>query len=231
MVARDIAVAQSENMRDAAGALHAIVKTQKISPDEAARSITVEGNGREAGLAEWLIGELDSSTAAPTGHGYIMPHDKDDVTVVIGGFRLGAVSAGASRVATAADLQEVANAIRVLGDIPRTTVYAPSSVLVWRGKVWQSDFATWLLGELANPPAANWTAPVSHRLNQVSPNVRIFYFPPEPTAAELGPIVNSIRQKASAPKVVAINADRAIVVRGSDIETTAAEQIVAAARR
>jgi hypothetical protein len=232
MVARDIVLARNDRVREAVAALHTITKTQKISSDQANQSITVEGNGREAGLAEWLVGELDNPKPGSYGHGYIMPHDSDDVTLVIGDLRLGAPSsAGAARIATPPDLQEIVNAIRVVGDIPRTTVYAPTSVLVWRGRVWQNDFALWLLRELASPPAVNWTAPISHRLDQASPSVRIFYFAPETTVQELGQIGNAIRQKAPVQRVVAIKAARAIVLRGTEIEAAAAERIVAATRR
>jgi hypothetical protein len=231
MAARDIVLASNDRMREAIAAIHAIVKTQKISSDQANQSITVEGSAREAGLAEWLVGELDNPNQSPYGHGYMMPHDSDDVTLVIGDLRVGApISAGAARTPTPPDLQEIVNAIRLLGDTPRTTVYAPTSVLIWRGKVWQNDFALWLLRELASPPAANWTAPISHRLDQVSSSVRMFYFAPETSVQALGQIVNTIRTKARVQRVVAINAERAIVLRGTDIEAAAAERIVAAAR-
>ena len=232
MVARDIAFAKKERIRDAVAALHTIAKTEKISSDSASQAITIEGSAREAGLAEWLIGELDNPTPSPSGHGYVMPQDQDDVTLVVGDVRLGALaSAGAARTATPQDLHELVNAIHVLGDIPRTTVYPPTNVMVWRGKVWQNDCALWLLQELASPPAANWTAPISHRLDQALPSVRIFYFAPETSVQDLGQMLNTIRVKAPVQRVVAINAERAIVLRGTDIQAGAAERIVAAARR
>ena len=231
MVARDIALARNDSMKESVAAIHAIVKAQKISSDPASPSITVEGSAREAALAEWLVGELANPSPAPYGHGFIMPHDNDDVTVVVGGLRLGAPgAAGAVRAATLPDLQDIINAIRVLCDITRTVVYAPTNLLVWRGKVWQNDLALWLLRELAGPPSVNWTAPISHRLDKASPSVRLFYFAPETTIQVLGQMVSTIRSKAPVQRVVAINAERAIVVRGSDIEAAAAERLVAAAR-
>jgi hypothetical protein len=231
MVARDIAVTRSDWLKEAAAAIHALTKTQKVSSDRTNLSITVEGNAREAGLAEWLVGELDNPSPGPYGHGYIMPQDADDVTPVTGGVRVGApIPAGAARAATLAELQEMGNAIRVLCDIARTEVYPPTSALAWRGKGWQNDFALWLLRELESPPAVNWTAPISYRLSQTSPSVRIFFFAPETTIEELRQIVNAIRSKA-AQRVVVISAERAIALRGTDIEAAAAERIVAAARR
>jgi len=231
MVARDIVVTRSDWLKEAAAAIHALTKTQKISSDRTNLSITVEGNAREAGLAEWLVGELDNPSPGPYGHGYIMPQDADDVTLVIGGVRVGApIPAGAARAATLAELQEMGNAIRVLCDIARTEVYPPTSALAWRGKGWQNDFALWLLRELESPPAVNWTAPISYRLSQTSPSVRIFFFAPETTIEELRQIVNAIRSKA-AQRVVVISAERAIALRGTDIEAAAAERIVAAAMR
>jgi hypothetical protein len=231
MVARDIVLARNDRMREAVAAVHAIAKTQNISSDQTSHLVTIEGSAREAGLAEWLIGELDKPNPAASGHGYVMPHDSDDVTVVVGDLRVGGpISAGGAHLATLPDLQEIVNAIRVLGDIPRTTVYAPSNVLVWRGKVWQNDFALWLLQELGSFPAANWTAPISLRLDKMSSNVRVFYFAPATTTQDLGEVVSTIRSKARAQRVVAINVERVIAMRGSDIEADAAERIVAAAR-
>jgi hypothetical protein len=230
MVARDIVLARNDRIKEAVAAIHAIAKTQKISSDPANQSVTVEGSAREAALAEWLIGELDNPNPSPNGHGFVMPNDSDDVTLVIGDLRVGGpISAGAERVATLPDLQEMVNAIRVLGEIARTAVYAPASALVWRGKVWQNDFALWLVRELVSPPA-NWTAPISYRLDKASPSVRIFYFAPETTSQELGQIVSSIRGKGPAQRIVAVNAERAIALRGTDIEAATAERIVAAAR-
>ena len=60
MVAREIVVTRSDWLKEAVAAIHAVAKTQKISSDQANQSVTVEGNAREAGLAEWLIGELDN---------------------------------------------------------------------------------------------------------------------------------------------------------------------------
>jgi hypothetical protein len=232
MVAREIALPRKDMMRETVAAIRAVAKTQKISADQANQSITVEGSAREAGLAEWLAGELDKPGAGPGGHGYIMPDDSDDVTVAIGGLHMSApISSAAAHVATLADLQEYANAIRVLGDIARTGVYAPASALVWRGKVWQSDLALWLLRELANPPAANWTVPVTYHLDKTSPSVRIFYFAPETTIPDLRQIVSTMRAKAPAQRAVVIGAERAIVLRGTDVEATAAERVVAAARK
>jgi hypothetical protein len=231
MVARDIALASKDRMREAVAVLHAIAKTEKISSDQASQSITIEGSAREAGLAEWLMGELDKPDLGPYGHGYIMPHDADDVTLVIGGLSVAPIQAGAAQIATPPELQEIAGAIRVLGDVTRTAVYAPASVLAWRGRVWQNDFALWLLRELASPPAVNWTEPISHRLDQASPSVRIFYFGPGTRVSELGQIASSVRLKTHVQRVAAIKAARAIILRGTDIEAAAAELVVAAARR
>jgi hypothetical protein len=231
MVARDIVLSRNDRTKEAVAAIHAIAKTQKISSDPANQSVTVEGSAREAALAEWLIGELDNPSPSSNGHGFIMPNDSDDVTLVIGALRVGGpLSAGAERVATLPDLQEMVNAIRVLGEIARTAVYAPANALVWRGKVWQNDFALWLVRELVSPPAANGMAPISYRLDKASASVRIFYFAPETTVQELGQIVSSIRAKAPAQRIVAVNAERAIALRGTDIEAATAERIVAAAR-
>ncbi len=226
MLAREIAFARKDRLRDAVATLHAIAKTEKISPDSASQSITVEGNAREASLAEWLIGELDNPSPSQFGHGYIMPQDQDDVTLVVGDVHLG----GPGRAATPQDLRELVNAIHVLGDIPRAAVYSPADLLVWRGKVWQNDFALWLLQELASPLGANWTAPIPHHLDQALPSVRVFYFAPETSVQDLGQILSTIRAKAPVQRVVAINAKRAIVLRGTEIQAAAAERIAAAAR-
>ncbi|HUB81732.1 MAG TPA: hypothetical protein VMB03_23195 [Bryobacteraceae bacterium] len=230
MSAREIAFSGSD-MRDAVAAVHAIVKTQKISPDQANQSITVEGNAREVALAEWLLGELGAPQANPNGRGFIMPQDSDDVTLAIGSIQVGMpISAGPPHVATLQDLKDLANAIHVVADIPRTTVYAPTGVLVWRGKVWQNDFVLWLLRQLATPPSVNWTAPISHQLEQASRSVRVFYFAAETSVQDLGEIVSTVRQKARLQRVVALDAERAIVVRGTDIEAAAAGQVITAAR-
>jgi len=232
MVAREIALPRKDMLRETVAAIHSVAKTQKISSDQAAESITVEGSAREAGLAEWLVGELNKPAPGPGGHGYIMPTDSDDVTVVLGGLQMSApIASEAAHAATLADLQEFANAIRVLGDVPRTEVYAPTSALVWRGKVWQSDFALWLLRELASPPATNWTVPVAYHLDKPSPSIRLFFFASETTVPALRQIVSNIRLKAPAQRVVVISADHAIALRGTDIEAAAAERVVAAARR
>lgn len=231
MVARDIALTKNDRMREAVAAIHTVTKTQKISSDQASQSVTVEASAREAGLAEWLIGELDGPGPGPDGHGYVMPNDSDDVTLVIGGLRMGAISGGAARAATLPDLQEIVNAIRVLCEITRIEAYSPTNALVWRGKMWQSDFALWLLRELASPPSVNWTAPISFRLEKASPSVRIFYFAPDTPVQELKDVVSTIRSKAPAQRIAVINAERALALRGTDIEAAAAERIVAAARR
>jgi hypothetical protein len=84
---------------------------------------------------------------------------------------------------------------------------------------------------MASPSAVNWVTPVSHRLDKVSASVRVFYFAPETTVQDLGEIVKTIRSKGPVLRVVAINPERAIALRGTDTEATAAERVVAAARR
>ena len=231
MVAQEVALKRGDSMKEAVAALRAVAKTQKVSIDQAGKSVTVEASAREAGLAEWLLGELDNASPSPQGHGYMMANDNDDVTMVIGGLPTGEAPAGAPHAGSLADLQEIATAIRLLSELPRAEVYAPTSALVWRGKAWQSDFALWLLRDLASPPVANSTVPLSYRLEKISPAARIFYFPADTTPQKLHQIVSSLRSKSPTQRVVAINASRSIALRGTDVEAAAAAQIIEAARR
>lgn len=229
-MAREVTLTRGENMKEAVATARAVVKTQKMSVDAASKSVTVEGSGREAGLAEWLLGELDNAAPSPQGHGYMMPNDNDDVTMVIGGLPAGEAPAGVPRAANLADLQEIAGAIRLLTELPKAEVYAPTGALVWRGKAWQNDFALWLLRDLASPPVANSTVPLSYRLEKTSPSARIFYFPADTTPQKLRQIVSALRSKSPTERVVAINASRSIALRGTDVEAAAAAQIIEAAR-
>jgi hypothetical protein len=230
MTAREVTLTRGESMKEAVAALRAVVKTQKVSIDQAGKSVTVEGTAREAGLGEWLLGELDSASPSPQGHGYMMPNDNDDVTMVICGLPAGDAPAGAPRAMNLADLQEIATAIRLLSELPKAEVYAPTNALVWRGKAWQNDFALWLLRDLASPPVANSTVPLSYHLEKTSPSARIFYFPSDTTPQKLRQIVSALRSKSPTERVVAINATRSIALRGTDVEAAAAAQIIEANR-
>lgn len=230
MTAREVTLARGDSMKEAVVALRAVAKTQKISIDQAGKSVTVEASAREAGLAEWLLGELDSASPSPQGHGYMMPNDNDDVTIVISGLPAGDAPEGVPHAANFADLQEIAGAIRLLSELPHAEVYAPTNALIWRGKTWQSDFALWLLRDLASPPVANSTVPLSYRLEKISPSARIFYFPPDTTPQKLHQIVSAVRSKSPTERVVAINATRSIALRGTDVEAATAAQIIEANR-
>ena len=228
-MAQDIALTEADHIHDVVAAIKAIAKTSKISPNPADKSITVEANSREAGLAQWLVGELDHPGADPGGYGYAMPHDKDDVTLVLAGIRL--PSGVASHVATTAELQDVVGAIRLLSEMARTEIYAPANAVIWRGKVWQSDLALWLFRQLETRPAGNWGAPFSYRINQPSPSVRVFCFSPDTAVEDLRQMVSAIRSGTRIQRVELIGAERAIALRGTDTEAAAAERIVASAKR
>ncbi len=197
-------------------------------------TIRFVANAGEAGLAEWLAGELTNSnpSSQAVGHEYIMPADDNDVILVIRDVRVGApVSIRPPHIGRSEELQEIRKSLRILCDL-RVTEFSPAHALIWRGAPRESQFAGFLVGEFGNPPASDWQQPASYAIENGSPwAVRLFYFPENFRVLELEKLAFAIRMKTRSDRVAAVSCVRTIVVRGTDNQAAAAEKLVDNARR
>ena len=158
----------------------------------------------------------DLTQAPPTASIRVYPSSAgaDDVTQVY----------FLAHTASVQDFQETANAVRTITEIRRIVADNAPRAIVARGTAAQLAMATWLLHDLDQPQTA--AAPHSYYGPTAEENIRVFYLPAVANVQEFQAAALKIRTASQIRRAIALNTQRAFVVRGTIPEVSRVDQLV-----
>jgi type II secretory pathway component GspD/PulD (secretin) len=110
--------------------------------------------------------------------------------------------------------QEINNMMRSIAVIKDTTVDVSAGTLLVRGTADQISFAQWLFGELDQAPGAHGTQ-IYQVAGDYVPDVRVFFLAHATSPQSMQEMMNTLRSIGEIQRVSALNANAAIVVRGT----------------
>ena len=190
--------------------------------DQSAGTLTVSGTQEQLAAAQWLFGELDQAPGAGSG---TVDHpagaDTTDKLLVI----------FVTPSATPAAMQEIVYAIHVTGDVQPVVPFPPRKAIAMRCTEAEAGLATWLVQKLDVPPGAAQNTQDQHWFGPADTGdhlVRVFYLDGATTPEQLQDVLNRIRSNAGISRAGVATTARAIAVRGTLEQVTAAGKIVEA---
>ena len=202
-----------QEFQEVANCIRTVLEIRLAIAENAQRVFVVRAPAAQVVLAAKLVSDLTQS--APTASIRVYPSaTADDVTQVY----------FLTHTASVQDFQETANAVRTIAEIRRIVADNAPRAIVARGTAAQLAMATWLLHDLDQPQ----TAPASHSYQGPTPEetIRVFYLPPTGTVQEFQSTANKLRTTAQIRRAVALNTQRAFVVRGTIPEVSQVDQLV-----
>jgi hypothetical protein len=227
-ILRPTHIVQPREVQETVTALRVLAEVRLVaaafSPPHA---IVLRGTQAQLKLTEWLTEQMDTTVAGPA----MRATDFDDQSKIPVQFHATAVRVFYLRPSsTPANMQELINAIRSISELQRVVAFSEQHEVLVRGTLLQVKLAEWLVQQLDSAPGAGGMratifdgdlAPPGRQ----SPAVRVFYRPAA-TSAELQEAVDRLRREAKLPRVVGFSAHPAIVIRGTDEQAAAAEQLM-----
>ena len=203
--------------------IRSLVEMRYVGAVTGPRVIAIRGTNNESAATEWLIGQLDR------------PVDKPNSGVR--DFRMaGTVPAStfATRVfyvknaQTPQALQEMINALRSITEIMRVVAYNPLKAIALRATADQAAAAEWLINELDKPTGVQSSgASPTFQLAGVRDGVaRVFYPARTDTPQALQEVVNLVRATTNVQRAVGVNANKALVMRGSADQVARTDQLL-----
>ena len=123
--------------------------------------------------------------------------------------------------------REVVHALRSIAEVPQVSIDLAAKSVVVRGTAVQADLSEWLFREFDKPPVQQ-AATREFRLPGAADDVvRVFDLAEDLTPQEFQEIVNTLRSILDLSRVIACYSPRALMLRGTVAQITAAEWLVA----
>jgi hypothetical protein len=208
--------------QELAYAVGALAPVRIASIDNSAGTLTVNGNPEQLNAAQWLFTQLDQSLGAGSGAvAYPGEAASDNTLHVI----------FLTQSSTPPTAQEIVYAIRVTADVQAAVQFPPRKAIAMRGSAAQGDLAAWLVQELDVPPGGAQDTRNEHWYGEPNTGdhlVRVFYFDGATTPEQLQDAANRIRAGAGTARIAMATTARAIAVRGTLEQVTAAARIAQA---
>lgn len=179
--------------------------------------VSLQGKPDAIKLAEWVFNQLD---AAEPGSAEMQAFQTTGTENQVRIYYI-------RNAETTQQFQELATAVRSVGDVRRVFTYNLPKALVVRTNRDQMALADWMIGQLDQP--ANAHSGGEHEYHMTAgfqfddSDTRIFYLTHAATAQDFQEVATTIRSIADIRRVFTYNAPRALVIRG------ATEQIALAA--
>lgn len=215
-----------EGFEEVARAMSPITDTDAVSVVTGSKALAVRGPVARFPMAEWLFRALDQPPggSAPGKLEFPVPGETNDIARV---FYL--VHAGIPQ-----RMEEVAKAIRWIGDIPRVVHCNQPRAIVVRGTAAQIALAEWVIKALdkpaGSPPSPTQSLTLTtpeFRRNDGSPTVAKVLYPPSlKTPRHLEEATNMLRTVAQIQRVLTHPAVGAIILQGSADQVALAERLV-----
>jgi hypothetical protein len=215
------------DFQEAVVAIRTLTEISRVFTYSAQKAMVVRATAAQMAATEWLFEELDkpADAQAPVqnaqSQAYRISGSGDDVVRV---FCL-------DRMANVQALQQVATAMRSIGEIRRMYAYNRPRLLAVRGTAEQIAMAEWLASELNQPTPdlaaveqSRASAKHEYPLAGSAGVVRIFYLPNAATGQDLQQAAKLI-SSATSVRVFAYNMGRALVARGAIEQMAVAERI------
>jgi hypothetical protein len=205
-----------QSMQEIATAIRTVGDIKDVSVDTAQKSFTVDGTMEQIGFADWLFTGLDR----------IVPVQPDSATReyrLSGGpdniVRLYYVDHGQN----VQEFQELATAVRTVGDIRRVYTYNAARAIIARGTADQLAMSDWVIAEIwkhGNTPGPHGMS--SEYLLPADPSprpnenvMRVFYVGNSGAIQDFQEFATLLRTVADVRRVYTYNAPRAMLVRGT----------------
>jgi hypothetical protein len=213
-----------QNFQEVATLVRTIADIRRVFTYNAPRAMVARSTAEQIATAAWVVNALDQSADAE----YHMaastdPHGETVVHV----FHI-------AHAVSVQDFQEVATAIRTIGDIRRVFTYNDPRIMVTRTTAEQTALVQWLVQQMDHPamgqPGAV-TVQSSGVYEYQTPydsdsTVRIFYLR-SPTVEEFQKTAVRIRTETGIRRVFTYNAPRTMAVRGNVNQVAMAARLVA----
>jgi type II secretory pathway component GspD/PulD (secretin) len=204
-----------QEFQEVANCIRTVVEIPLAFGLNSQRALAIRAPAAQVVLAAKLVSDL--TQAPPTASIRVYPSSAgaDDVTQVY----------FLTHTESIQDFQETANAVRTITEIRRIVADNAPRAIVARGTAAQLAMATWLLHDLDQPQ----TAPAAHSYYGPTPEetIRVFYLPAAlGTVREFQNAATKIRTAAQLRRAVALNTQRAFVVRGTISEVSRVNQMV-----
>jgi type II secretory pathway component GspD/PulD (secretin) len=195
-----------------------------VTPDKAARTITLQGTAEQIALAEWLIAQLDKATGVIEGNPEYRSSD-DDITRV-----LPVAHATGNR-----ELAELGTVVRSIFEIQKLYTFADTKSMVVRGTAAQIAGAEWLLRKLDRPVSTigdkrddrERFRPFGSTDPDPDDSVAVLHLANTSTEQSHSAAATSIRSTTQAHRAFVYMPTRVIVIRGTVEQLATAESIVA----
>lgn len=217
--------ATPQNVQEIVNAVRTITDIDQIYIEDQARTFVAKGTADQLALAAWLVEWLQTEG----GNGvqqYTIPGTADDPRRGFGNqVRIFYVAGLPNPQA----MQELVNALRVVVDAPKVYQYWKSHAIAMRLTPDQAALSEWVVGALTRPAGAAGKAEFTATGMMPADTVatRVYYQPGAVSAAELQETVVAVRASAGVKRIYAVFFPRAIILRGTPEQASAADGLMA----
>jgi type II secretory pathway component GspD/PulD (secretin) len=122
--------------------------------------------------------------------------------------------------------QEMVNVLRTVGDGSDVSQDSAAGTITVNGTASQIALAAWLVGALDQAPDGGMPRSYTYS-DPRAPEVRIVYAPLAPNPQALQELVNAVRSVSEIQRIMILNSERALAMRGSTEQVALAEWLVA----
>lgn len=191
--------------------IRSVCQIRRVFVTTTTRFLVLRSSPAELEMAQWIFDSLDQPAAElrkANGTTYRVkdaaaandPNAPNDTVRIL----------QPARETTVADFQEMATAIRSVGELRLLFADSPTRSLVVRGPLAMVEMASWLFGELdqATPRTASAARPLL-----AGEMVGVSYLPAAPTVAEFQRTVTDVRRDTGIRRVFTYNRTKAMIVR------------------
>jgi hypothetical protein len=214
----------AREFQEIASTIRALADIEEISVDAPRKRITVQGNGGQIRLAQFLVDEFDkpAPVAPASRHEFRMSGASPDLVRV---FYL-------DRIRTPQEMQEAVVLIRVVSGMTHIFLYNRLHAAALRGNDEQIALAAWVVNELNKPerdttPAGAGKTGETHVYKLPEGEaVRLFYLVNTPTVERLNQIAVAVRSQADIQRLFTNTPQIALGARATIEQLDRAEQIV-----
>lgn len=209
----------AQQVQEVVNGIRSIAEVQRCVFLNRPGAIAVRGNSEQVALAEWIVSDLDRSMAGKRPEGK-REYNYPDTAMTYPERRSTAVRIYyPASVSTPLDMQETINGLRSVAEVQRVVAFTTSGAIVTRSSNEQAALTDWLVKELDKGASA--AGPSDYRWS--GGTVRSAWLA---KSADLPATVAKVRQTTGMQRVVGLQRQRAIVMRGTPEQLAAAEPLL-----
>jgi hypothetical protein len=207
-----------QEFQEFATLLRTIGDVRRVYTYNPLKILTMRGTADQAAMADWLIGEIETSAAAPRRHSasvlYHLPSNPgpapNENTMQV--FYVG-------NAATVQSFQETATLLRTIADVRRVFTYNTPRAVAVRGTADQIALAAWLFDRVDRPAKGPPSQPSEIYNDEAADafenSVQVFYLTHTATPADLQKVATQVRGVTSVRRIFTYNAPRVLALRGT----------------